>query len=314
MHPAFSVIAFTSLSGMGYGLAVVLGVGLLDGASLGGQIGYVIALLLISAGLASSTFHLGHPERAILALTQWRSSWLSREGVLAIITFLPLGLAALGSLFFAADWRPAGWLAAAGSVATVYCTAMIYASLKTVQQWASGLTVAVYLLFGLAGGLLLASGLAAVDAATAYRDDSGRSLLLLSVLVLLAAWVSKALWWRRAGQEHSASTIESATGLGHLGKVRLLERPHIEENYLTREMGFRVARKHAVKLRRMALIFGLVLPLAALLVALVIPDGFAAVLLLAAALCHLLGVLIERWLFFAEARHTVMLYYGDERA
>lgn len=314
MHPAFSVIAFTSLSGMGYGLAMVLGVGLLSGASLGGQVGYVIALLLIAAGLVSSTFHLGHPERALWAFTQWRSSWLSREGVMAAITFLPLGLAALGSLFFAADWQPVGWLAAAGALATVYCTAMIYASLKTVQQWASGLTVIVYLLFALAGGLLLASGLAAMDMAMGRAGQSWRGLLTLAMLVLLCAWGAKALWWRRAGQEHSASTIESATGLGHLGKVRLLERPHIEENYLTREMGFRVARKHASKLRRMALLFGLALPLAALLIALVIPDGFAAALLLIAALSQLLGVLIERWLFFAEARHTVMLYYGDERA
>jgi len=29
-----------------------------------------------------------------------------------------------------------------------------------------------------------------------------------------------------------------------------------------------------------------------------------------AALVHLVGVMVERWLFFAEAKHTVTLYYG----
>ncbi len=312
MHPAHSVIVFTTLSGLGYGLAAVLGVGLLDGTSLAGQVGYVLAFLLVAGGLVSSTFHLGHPERALLAFTQWRSSWLSREGVAAVLTFLPLSAAAIGALVYGADWRVAGWLTALGAVVTIACTAMIYASLKTVHHWASGLTVAVYLLLGLAGGLLLASALAAV--LTAGESWRASVLLPLASLALAIAWGVKALWWQRAGRQHSASTIESATGLGHLGKVRLLERPHIEENYLTREMGFRVARRHAAKLRRLSLLFGLAVPILALLFGLTAGGWFAAALLLLAALSHLLGVLIERWLFFAEARHTVMLYYGDARA
>ena len=129
MHPAHSVIVFTTLSGLGYGLAAVLGVGLLDGTSLAGQVGYVLSILLIAGGLVSSTFHLGHPERALLAFTQWRSSWLSREGVAAVLTFLPLSAAAIGALVYGADWRVAGWLTALGAVVTIACTAMIYASL-----------------------------------------------------------------------------------------------------------------------------------------------------------------------------------------
>lgn len=312
MYPAASVIAFTVLSGMGYGLAVVLGIGVLDGSSLAGQVGYVLALLLISAGLVSSTFHLGHPERAVMALSQWRTSWLSREGVAALVTFLPLGAAALGSVVYGADWRAAGWLAALGAVVTMICTAMIYASLKTVQQWASGLTVAVYLLLGLAGGLVLAAALEAALSEGADWRVSG--LPFLATLALAAAWGVKALWWRRAGQTRSPSTIESATGLGHLGKVRLLERPHVEENYLTTEMGFRVARRHAAKLRRLALFFGLFLPILTLLFAVTAGGWLAILLLILGAASHLAGVLIERWLFFAEARHTVMLYYGDAEA
>src|SRR5262245_28689496 len=90
MHPAFSIIVFTTLSGLGYGLAAILGLGLLDPAATATKIAYVVAVMLIGAGLLSSTLHLGNPQRAWRALTQWRSSWLSREGVMAIAAFVPL--------------------------------------------------------------------------------------------------------------------------------------------------------------------------------------------------------------------------------
>jgi sulfite dehydrogenase (quinone) subunit SoeC len=106
----------------------------------------------------------------------------------------------------------------------------------------------------------------------------------------------------------------TATGLGHLGKVRLFEAPHTQDNYLMLEMGFSIARKHAYRLRVFATIFAFVLPflLTALTLALVQPvAGTAAAL---AAVSVILGVLIERWLFFAEAKHAVTLYYGQSRA
>jgi DMSO reductase anchor subunit len=96
--------------------------------------------------------------------------------------------------------------------------------------------------------------------------------------------------------------------------VRMLAAPHTEENYLLKEMGFRIARKHALKLRRIALIAGFLLPLAAVLAALVTPHVVDIVLLAAAAILNAIGTVTERWLFFAEAKHTVTLYYGAERA
>src|SRR5690606_14732396 len=97
MHPAYSIIAFTTLSGLGYGLAAVLGLGLLDPAAVSTKLAHVLALGLITGGLLASTLHLGNPQRAWRALSQWRTSWLSREGVSAIATFIPLTVTAYAS-------------------------------------------------------------------------------------------------------------------------------------------------------------------------------------------------------------------------
>ncbi len=127
MHPAYSIIIFTTLTGIGYGLGAMLGLGLLAGSTAGLVVGYGLSLVLVSVGLLSSTGHLRHPERAWRALSQWRSSWLSREGVLAILTFIPLGLSG-GASFLGFDGAATGIVGTVLCVATVVATSMIYAS------------------------------------------------------------------------------------------------------------------------------------------------------------------------------------------
>jgi DMSO reductase anchor subunit len=131
------------------------------------------------------------------------------------------------------------------------------------------------------------------------------------LLAAVTAWGLKLQYWR-ATDAPTPADAGTATGLGALGRVRLVEPPHVGENYVLREMGFRVARKHAAKLRRIAVLLGGVLPALAGLLGLLVAAS--ALLPLLALTTALVGVLIERWLFFAEARHTVMLYYGAERA
>ncbi|MDH4990410.1 dimethyl sulfoxide reductase anchor subunit [Aquamicrobium lusatiense] len=305
MHPAPSIILFTTLSGLGYGLAAMLGLGLLDPAHIATKVGHLLALALIAAGLLSSTAHLGNPQRAWRALSQWRSSWLSREGVMAIATFIPLTWSAwLAVIESSYVWMP-GLLGTVMSAGTVICTAMIYASLRSVQAWNTRLTPACFLLFSAAGGLVFTAFLAAC---------SGRltPLKTVAALVMLAvAWAVKVKWRARMKELSPLSTPESATGLGSMGQVRLFERPHMTENYLTREMGFRVGRKHAAKLWNVALIAGAIMPAVLLVAAAAMgPGGAFAILFSAlAALSFVLGILAERWLFFAEARHAVMNYY-----
>lgn len=303
MHPAASIILFTTLSGLGYGLAAVLGLGLLDTSTLPAKFAHVAALMMIAGGLLSSTLHLGNPQRAWRALSQWRSSWLSREGVMAIATFVPLTISAW---FAVIEGRYLPLVGLVGTVMcgiTVYCTAMIYASLRSIQAWNSGLTPLCYLLFAAAGGFLLAS-------LAGYSSGSGGLMCSTAAIVFVAAaWIAKHQWWKRLRTLVPLSTPESATGLGNIGHVRLFERPHINDNYLTREMGFKIVRKHALKLSKLAILVGGVAPIILLLAAIL--AGGAAVPAAALAACfYALGLVVERWLFFAEARHAVMNYYG----
>jgi len=308
MHPAFSVIVFTSLSGAGYGLLFLLGA--LSGTPLLPQspwfafFGIGMALASATLGLLASTFHLGRPPRAWRAFSQWRSSWLSREGIFSLATFLPALL--LGGIWFFSGDRIAwlGWLAALLSAVTIYCTAMIYASLKPVPRWHNAWVPLNYLLLALMSGALLLQGLLALFFMTVRVSE------WFTLLLILAAALGKIGYWHWIDRAPATSTSESATGLGALGKVRLLEAPHSEENYLMREMGHVIARKHAGPLRVIALILAFGLPFVLSLIAMAAPGWPAVVATVLASGFGMMGILVERWLFFAEAKHAVTLYYG----
>ncbi|MBO6520412.1 MAG: dimethyl sulfoxide reductase anchor subunit [Rhodospirillales bacterium] len=314
MHPALSVIFFTTASGAGYGILIILAMmaswQVVPMDRTLGMTGLGLAFILVTAGLLSSTFHLGHPERAWRALTQWRSSWLSREGVLSVLTYGPwLALAyywivlgemtGLGGVF-------AG-MSVALAIATVFCTAMIYRSLTTVHQWANRWTVPVYLM------LAVASGAVWVGALLSATVGVDKSYLAFAVVCLLVAWRVKRMYWRFIDTTRHPSTPKSATGLAG-DSVRLLEGPHTEENYLLQEMGYKVARKHAQKLRRFVHVFGFMAPILLLIAAYLLSGPAIIGACLAAAVSMSAGVVVERWLFFAEARHVVTLYYGAEAA
>ena len=306
MNPAFSVIFLTTASGAGYGMLVWLGVldafGVLPQMRWFGVVAALLALVLSGAGLLASTFHLGHPERAWRAVSQWRSSWLSREGIMGLVTNLPaLGFAA--AWWFGGDTVVLGLLAALCGVATVASQAMIYATLKPIRQWHNRWVLPNFLLLSLYSG---AVWLAAVGAGTVAA--------VIAIVLAVVAGVVKWGYWRFIDTAPPIATMESATGLGSIGKVRALEAPHTEENYLLREMGYAIARKHSSRLRRIAMVIGFLVPVV-LLIAGIVVSGVAGVVLAAvAAVAALLGIYIERWLFFAEATHTVTLYYGRAAA
>jgi DMSO reductase anchor subunit len=311
MHPAPSIVFFTTASGAGYGLLFWLGLllptGLLSPPPVAAVVALLLALALISAGLLSSTLHLGRPERAWRALSQWRSSWLSREGVAALATYPPALL--LGLALWRGDGVLAlvgGLLSAAGAVVTVWCTGMIYASLRTVRQWRHALVPWGYLLFAAFSG-------AALLAAVAAFSGNGALPAALAALLGLGALILKRAYWSGidAAPAADSPTIESATGLGRIGATRPLDPPHTEQNWLLREMGFRIARKHRLRLRVLVQA-GFVLAVALAALSLLLPAA-APLLLLAGAVVALLALLAERWLIFAEATHTVTLYYTGER-
>ncbi|MFT3973689.1 MAG: dimethyl sulfoxide reductase anchor subunit [Amaricoccus sp.] len=288
MHPAASIIAFTTLSGLGFGLIAWLGVGAApDAGPLRALVLSGLAIGLVSSGLVASLLHLGQPTRFLKAFSQWRSSWLSREAVLALAT---LAVFALYAALWLAGLRllPLGVAASCLALATVGATSMIYAQMRSVPRWRSPLTPALFLLAALAGGALLAD---ARDAAPWLLGGLG--------VAQLAAW-----GWGDRALARSGTTLATATGLGPLGRPRLLEPPHTGENYLLREMVHVVGRRHAPKLRLIGFTLAVLLPLALILAS---SGGLARWI---AADVHIVGVVVLRWLFFAEAEHVVGLYYG----
>jgi DMSO reductase anchor subunit len=309
MNPAFSVIFFTTASGAGYGLLGLLGLfsaGPILPESLAFKlVSLVLAFGLITAGLLASAAHLGHPERAWRALSQWRSSWLSREGVLAIVTYIPALLFALSWLTGGASTETLGIVTALLASATVFCTGMIYSSLKPIRQWNTPLVTRNYLLFA------VFSGAACLTALVALFGGNATTPALLTALLAASGLFAKLRYWRLIDSAKPITTLESATGLGDLGKVRMLESPNTQDNYLLKEMGFRIGRKHAARLRRIALVAGFIAPALLMVLAVLAGGTPGALLALLGAALAMLGLIAERWLFFAEATHTVTLYYGQ---
>lgn len=311
MNPAYSVILFTTSSGAGYGLLALLGlVGFNHGPASSTAFAFtalVIALGLITVGLLSSTLHLGHPERAWRAFSQWRSSWLSREGVAAVATYpvaLLFGAAWSGLIDAPSLIAPLGLLTSLMCAITVYCTGMIYASLKTIRAWNHALTVPVYLIFSLATGAVLLMAIATLFGRFQVFQ------LWLALVALAAIAVLKFTYWKGIDAAARTHTMAAATGLGTKPgeTVRQWEVPHTNVNFIMKEMGFVVARKHAARLR--LLVLGLMLLSALLMIACWLTPWFS----LAAAALLLAAAWAERWLFFAEAEHVVSLYYGKASA
>ena len=315
MHPAYSVIFFTTASGAGYGLIALMALfGALEGVPADpwfGAVGLGVGAALATGGLLSSTFHLGHPERAWRAYSQWKSSWLSREGVLATAVYLPLALTAWGWIVEGRMDGAYGFFAivlCVFCILTVHATGMIYATLKTISAWHNRLTVPGYLAFSLLTGSLWFHALAQIFG---YQTPE---IALVAVVALFLAFYIKRKYWRSIDTTPGPATPESATGLGDIGKVRLLEPPTMTKNFVQREMGFTVARKHAQKLRRISFFAYFLIPLVLTGLTSSAESWIAIPGTLIAALSVSVGVVIERWLFFAEAKHAVMLYYGAESA
>ena len=288
MHPAPSVIFFTVFSGIGFGLLTFMGLGFPNVFGWSAFTFFVIAYLCSVGGLIASTFHLGHPERALKAFTQWRSSWLSREGWCAVTALCIMAIYALGLVFFKERWAFLGIIGAILSMLTVFTTSMIYTQLKTVPRWHTPFTPIIFLIFSLASGALL----------------SGEALLA-SILIAIAGSTQIVAWMvgDRAFKT-SGTTMATATGLGTIGSVRAFEPPHTGTNYLLKEFAFVVGRKHGIKLRLISIGLLAVIPIFLLI------APFSHLLVVLAVISHVAGAFIVRWLFFAEAEHVVGLYYG----
>jgi DMSO reductase anchor subunit len=304
------MVIFTVLAGAGQGLLVMLileqwgsfsnqAPATTSNAFLGPSL---LAFGLLFAGLISAFFHLGRPSRAWRSASQWRTSWLSRE---IIVMPVVLGLAFVHGLqgvlelpaYFGPLWAVVAPLALLACLAMWICTAMIYGCLKFLQEWATPWTPVAFILFGLTGGALffgLSRSVLPVEGLVVSKPLIG--------LLLLVSLTVKALVFKRNAELRPKSTLGSATGIP--GNVRQVTMGIMGGSFNTREFFHGVSHGLMRQLRPTVLMLAFVLPLVMLFV---LPlTAFTAALI---ALVHLLGMLAERWLFFAQANHPQNLYY-----
>ncbi len=309
MNPAFSVIFLTTLIGAGQGLFLGLYAAeiaaLLRIVELPQHVGFFVAGSLLSLvfcglGAIASLFHLGHPERAWRALAMWRTSWLSREGI-ALPAFMAAVFAyGLGHLL---GWRGTP---AIGAIATVLClslfvcTGMIYACIKFLQEWASPLTVANYGVLGCASGLTLASAFAAFTA-----GDLVTTYAAAAIVLTLLGLITRSASLLRNSRIRRKSTLQSATGIHH-PRIRQTSQGFMGGSYNTRAFFHSRGR---VMLRSVKWLFlGLAFALPLLLLDIGLRQG-SALALCAAFVVQYVGLIAERWFFFAQANHPQNLYY-----
>lgn len=287
MYPAPSVILFSVLSGLGFGYLAYLGMGFVQlygwPAFFGWGLGYGLAI----TGLLAATFHLGNPSRAWRAFSQWRSSWLSREAWASVACLLFCAPAALSDWLGLGLWRGFGFIGGALALVTVFTTSMIYAQIKAVPRWHHWITPVMFLTFALTGGAVLAG--------------PSYARVWVPILGVVLLWV-----WSIGDKQFGlrAQTLGTATGLGAIGAVTVFEQAHTAGNYLLREMIYVVGRKHIEKLRIIAMILVVGLPA---IMNVFVTEIWGTVI---SSISYLLGALVARWLFFAQAEHVVGLYYG----
>ena len=307
MNPAFSVVVFTTAAGAGQGLVVALAIALLVGVPMAPSFiraSLLVAILLLLIGLASSFLHLGRPLRAWRAATMWRTSWLSRE-VIVLPAFI-----ALVTLWWLAAREPGSTpvrlalpLAAIVVAALLwYCTAMIYACLRFIEEWAQPLTVVNFVLLGLSSGTVLASALAALA-------GEHRALALaapLALVVTLVAWASRSAAWRHNAALRHRSTLQSATGIGS-ARLAQTSMGMSAGSFNTREFFHRASASALRRIKGIAIVLGFALP--AVLIAGVIVGALPELACVAALIVQAPGLMADRWLFFAQAKHPQNLYY-----
>ncbi|WP_076999760.1 DmsC/YnfH family molybdoenzyme membrane anchor subunit [Variovorax sp. KK3] len=303
MKPAFSVVIFTTVAGAAQGLVVTLALAVLAGMPLSAGFlsgALIVAEVMLLIGLGASFGHLGRPERAWRAAMMWRTSWLSRE-----VIVLPAFIATVALWWwtsrqgYAVPWLP--MIAVLLAALLWYCTAMIYACLRFIQEWAQPLTPVNFTLIGLSSGLVLASALAAMSGEQALLAVTGPSALVMT----LAAGATRLLSLRRNAALVPRSTLQTATGI-RAPKLVQKSMGMSAGAFNTREFFHGVGRSALKQVKWGFLLFAFVLPAVLLMWAVAAQSNIAFALALVA---QVPGLVAERWFFFAQARHPQNLYY-----
>jgi DMSO reductase anchor subunit len=290
---------------------MAMALGTLGGASLSGSlvpVGLAVSVALLVASLGASFLHLGRPERAWRAVLMWRTSWLSREVIVLPAFIAVTGLWLALHLSGQAGTLRDGVLPAVAIVLSLvlwYCTAMIYACIRFIQEWAHPLTVANYTLIGLSSGLVLFTALAWLTGQAHLVEPAAGWALALTIIAAAVRIASIA----RNGKIKLKSNLQTATGIRQSPIVQK-SMGMTGGSFNTREFMHGKTLAFLARIKYFAIGAGFVVPALLLLPALLgNPDGAYGAWLVAAVLVQYVGLLAERWYFFAQARHPQNLYY-----
>ena len=312
MHPSKSIIFFTVFSGTGYGILLCLSfLAFLTNINFDSKFKLnliILSFVFISSGLLSSTLHLGHPERAWRSFSQWKSSWLSREGLAAVITFLPLMIFYL--LWYLDNFFYIYFLHLTSILCliTIYCTGQMYATLKTIPAWNNKLVTPIYTINAICMGALT------VYCFTRFYEFEINYLYHLTIVSLSLCLFMKLVYWYIISKK-IISTANSATGLGGSNNISLFEGPHTGKNFLTTEMINKIKKEKANFLRLCFSVLTCILPIYMIIQepSLIIDIFILKLTFFLVLIFALIGMLVERYLFFIQAKHTVSLYYGENK-
>ena len=312
MHPSKSIIFFTVFTGTGYGILLCLSyLAILTDINFDNNFKLLLMItsfVFISSGLLSSTLHLGHPERAWRSFSQWKSSWLSREGLAAVVTFLPL---MIFYLFWYLDSFLYIYFLHSTSILcliTIYCTGQMYATIKTIPAWNNKMVTPIYTINSICMGALT------VYCFTRFYGFEINYLYHFTIVSLSLCLFLKVIYWYIISKK-IISTANSATGLGKNNNISLFEGPHTGKNFLTTEMINKIKKEKANFLRLCFVILTCVLPIYMIIqeASLIIDSVILKVSFFLVLIFALIGMLIERYLFFIQAKHVVSLYYGEKK-
>ena len=315
MHPAFSVIFFTVTSGAGYGLIALLCLlnFLYFGMLLDKSTFFICATVgsaLFTMGLISSTFHLANPKNAWRAFMRFRTSWLAREGILAIL-FYPILFLYLFLVYIDFQIENFMFMQAYSffiflmSVLIIHCTGMIYACLKTIPQWNTFWTPINYITIGISLGSLI---LFFILDFNNYKVDPYKYYLLAAIAFSFFTKISYYISIR--GSRHNIGQATNAAIKLKSTNVRLLDVGHTGGTFLTDEFGYKVAEKKLFRVKTFSIISGFLAPFTLIYIhSFVFESMLLCILAISLAF---FGMVAERWLFFAQAKHVVNLYHGSQ--
>ena len=307
MRPQFSIIFFTTLAGMAQGLLFFIALLNIEAPILSAPFLAMLALpvsfILLILSLVASFFHLGHPERAWRAAMMWRTSWLSREVIALPVVML---LTAMTFLFVASGLVPSWlWIALLISILALWiCTAKIYQCIRFIQEWSHPSTLSNFILLGLTSGGLLLEFLLILwnepSAPLGMSMISGANFILLFLALNLKLWI-----WRRNQKLKPMSNLASATGIKG-SNIRQTSMGFMGGSFNTREFFHHQTDRVISNIRKIILLMTYVGPMVLLAFSMNSPS-IAQIAI--ALVMHYIGLLAERWMFFAEANHPQNLYY-----